>query len=41
MTRVLSNRTAAVVAWLAREMIYIGQTIIKTAYEWLSWSEKL
>ena len=41
MTRVLSSRTAAVVSWIAREMIYLGQTIIKTAYEWLKWADRL
>ncbi|HLA60930.1 MAG TPA: hypothetical protein VK626_01670 [Nitrospiraceae bacterium] len=41
MTRRLSLGTAAVVAWIAREMIYLGQNIIRTAYEWLKWSERL
>jgi hypothetical protein len=31
----------AAVTWLAHEMIYVGQNIIRTAYQWLRWSEKL
>lgn len=41
MTRLLSASMATVVAWIAREMIHLGQNIIRTAYGWLSWSEKL
>lgn len=40
MTEYMASGIAAAVSWIAREMIYFGQTIIKTAYEWLSWSEK-
>ena len=29
-----------VVSWVAREMIHLGQMVIRTAYAWLEWSER-
>lgn len=28
------------VGWIAKEVIYVGQVLIRTAYEWLRWSER-
>lgn len=28
------------ISWAAREMIHVGQTIIRLAYGWLEWSER-
>lgn len=31
---------ALAVSWVAQELIYLGQILIRTAYGWLRWSER-
>ena len=31
---------ARVVSWVAGEMIYLGQCLIRTGYGWLRWGER-
>jgi hypothetical protein len=31
---------ARVVRWVAVELIYLGQCLIRTAYIWLQWAER-
>lgn len=36
----MTRGTGTTIAWIAREMIYVGQTIIRIGYGWLKWSER-
>jgi hypothetical protein len=35
----IRGATAALVRWIARETIYVGQILIRTAYRWLRWAD--
>ena len=43
-SRVLGEGTpmirAIAVGWIAQEVIFLGQTLIRNAYGWLRWSER-
>jgi hypothetical protein len=40
MERCVIHVVALAVGWLATSLILIGQTLIRTAYEWLRWAER-
>jgi len=40
MERTIATGAALAVAWIARETIYVGQVLIRTAYGWLKWSQR-
>lgn len=40
MANLTASGVSAMVNWIAQEVIYVGQTLIRGAYGWLRWSEQ-
>lgn len=36
----MDRTTAVAVSWVAQEIIWAGQTLIRIAYGWLRWAEQ-